>query len=141
MGHFAPNFGQLNAKFDPTWSNLGAPRANLKRPWATLGPFGGIFTYLGPMLGSCWPLLGTCLGVHLVSSLKTVFKTSFCLFSTPPTLKNHSKSITCSNDFAFFARSLLKPILDRSGVDFGTKDRSKIGPKRVLKCVENHCCF
>ena len=45
------------------------------------------------------------------------------------------------NIFAFVASSLLRPILDRFWVDFGTENRPKIVPKRVFKSVQNQISF
>ena len=39
------------------------------------------------------------------------------------------------------ACSLLKPILNRFWVDFGTENRPKIVPKRVFKSVQNQISF
>ena len=43
--------------------------------------------------------------------------------------------------FAFLASSLLRPTPERLGVDFGTKNRPKIVPRRLHKGAENHVCF
>ena len=43
--------------------------------------------------------------------------------------------------FAFASWSLLRPILDRFWFDFGSQNRSKIGPKKVPKGVGNHGRF
>ena len=56
---------------------------------------------------------------------------------SPKSLKNQ----WVFNIFAYFAWSLLRSILDRFLIEFGPQNRPKIGPKKLLKAVENHCCF
>ena len=110
----------------------------LGRVWSPTWP------QLGPILEPCWALFGPFLGVVLASSLKIAFRHDFdgSLIDFGPseatkTLKNQ----WFFEGFCFFARSLLRPLLDRFWIDFGTKNHPKIGPKRPFKAIENHVRF
>ena len=112
--------------------------ARPRRFWSPTWP------QLGPILEPCWLHFGPFLDVLLASQLKMTFKTISCRFLTAFRFSASSKTPPLPmilKMFAIFACSLLRPILDRFWDDFGTKNRPKIGPKRVPKGVQNHVRF
>ena len=112
--------------------------AGPRRFWSPTWP------QLGSILELCWALFGTFLGVVLASSLKIAFRHDFdgsLIDFRPSEATKTLKNSWFFKGFCFFARSLLRPLLDRFWIDFGTKNRSKIGPKRPSKAIENHVRF
>ena len=92
----------------------------------------GFWSQHGAILEPCWAFFEPFLVALLLSSFKIFSEAIFGRFlidfrplGGTKTLKNQ----WFFNIFAFFASSLLRPILDRFWVDFGTQNRPKMDPE------------
>ena len=125
----SPDFGSMLAGFRVFFGCRFRSRSGCRffrswgPTWPQLGPL------LGVMLDTFWDIFGCCFGIFIQDAILI----DFCLISDPPEPQKTLKNQWFFKGFCFFARSLLRPLLDRFWDDFGVQNRPRIGPESVSR--------
>ena len=107
---------------------------NMAEKWAKMVPTWAPF---GTMLGNFSAIFGCCFSIFTLNRFQNDFWSIFDPLGSPKTLKNQ----WFFNIFAFSSWSLLRLILERFWLHFGSQNRPQIDPKSVLKRLKTHVRF